>query len=79
MPLGLFGVNWSSKFLVLEDILILLSWVSKWSSVNFMEASHNVGDDIKWDQLYKLEFMPCESICWETLEVEYIIIYEVKY
>ena len=44
-----------------------------------MEASHNVGDDIKWDQLYKLEFMPCESIWWETLEVGYIIIDEVKY
>ena len=26
--LGLFGISWSSKFLVLEDILILLSWVS---------------------------------------------------
>ena len=44
-----------------------------------MEASDNVGDDIKWDQLYELEFMPCESICWETLEVGYIIIDEVKY
>ena len=29
--------------------------------------------------LYKLEFIPCESICWETLEVEYIIIDKVKY
>ena len=28
LPLGLFRVSWSSKFLVLEDILILLSWVS---------------------------------------------------
>ena len=45
--LGLFGVSWSSKFLVLEDILILFSWVSWWCSVNLMEASHNVGDDIK--------------------------------
>ena len=45
-----------------------------------MEASHNVGDDIKWDQLiYKLEFIPCESIYWEILEVGYIIIDEVKY
>ena len=44
-----------------------------------METSHNVGDDIKWDQLYKLEFMPCEPICWETLEVGYITIDEVKY
>ena len=26
-----------------------------------------------------LEFMPCGSICWETIEVEYIIIDEVKY
>ena len=44
-----------------------------------MEASHNVRDDIKWDQLYKLEFMPYESICWETLDLGYIIIDEVKY
>ena len=28
LPLGLFGVSLSSKFLVLEDILILLSCVS---------------------------------------------------
>ena len=45
--LGLFGVSWSSKFLVLKDILILLSWVSWWCCVNLMEASHNIGDDIE--------------------------------
>ena len=46
--LGLFGVSWSFKFLVLDDILILLSWVSWWSCVNLMEASHKVGDNIEW-------------------------------
>ena len=25
-------------------------------------------------QPYKLESMPCESICWETLEMEYIML-----
>ena len=44
-----------------------------------MKANHNVGNDIKWGQLYKLEIMPCESIRWETLEVGYIIIDEAKY
>ena len=28
--------------------------------------------------IYKLDSMPCKLICWETLEVEYIID-EIKY
>ena len=46
--LGLFGVSWSSKLIVLEDIVILLSWVSWWYCVNIMGASHIVGNDIEW-------------------------------
>ena len=43
-----------------------------------MEASHNVGDDIKWVNFINWSLF-LESICWETLEVKYIIIDEVKY